>query len=380
MATFEYDEADWLSEARESKEEKTAIINSVDQLIKERIYVDDPAEIPEGVTPQEGEQGGIYYDTDELGEGDGDDPQASPPTPDELIEAHGLDGLDEVKNTIAAGILEGTDLGELAERVAEEKSDRYIIRALKDVEKSVSKPIEGYENPAKAVYFWDDESEFPQEAENKFRESVDDEIGENADKIFSGWWKDMFSDDVAPLWQAVMNETGNENILDGSETHNNDTSAGESSVAEVDVSESELQAVHEYKAHTEEVMREMYGDTVTVYRGLHDDAGRKLREAKENGESIEMERRPLESYSTELRQTKEYAKKPGGVVIKDEVPVEDVWASSDSGFLVDTENELAVAHDEVREIDPDNILTPEDLDDGATNIELAGEMARGLVQ
>ena len=51
MAVFEYDDADWLTEARETVE-------------KNRVYVDDPSEVPEGYEAEQGPQGGTFYHPD----------------------------------------------------------------------------------------------------------------------------------------------------------------------------------------------------------------------------------------------------------------------------------------------------------------------------
>lgn len=50
-----------------------SLVQSVSKAIgKERVYVEDASQVPEGVEPQEGEQGGVYYDTAEV---EGDDPE-----------------------------------------------------------------------------------------------------------------------------------------------------------------------------------------------------------------------------------------------------------------------------------------------------------------
>lgn len=44
------------------------LVHAVEKVHKERVYVEDESEIPEGVEPQEGRQGGIYYETEQLGD------------------------------------------------------------------------------------------------------------------------------------------------------------------------------------------------------------------------------------------------------------------------------------------------------------------------
>lgn len=65
MATFTYDQADWLAELREEGDTKSLILNEMESLIKERRYIDDPSEAPEDADVQEGPQGGLYYEVSE---------------------------------------------------------------------------------------------------------------------------------------------------------------------------------------------------------------------------------------------------------------------------------------------------------------------------
>lgn len=301
-------------------------------------------------------------------EGDEDEEEEGVPA-DEIISEVGLEDMEDVEEVITRGITEGSDLEELAGRISEEKGDRYINRVLNDVEQSITKEIEGYDSPAKMVYTWEDDPEFPTEAEEKFKEAVDDDVAEIAQNSLETWPLDFFSEDMAPLWKTVMDETGNSNLL-----------RVEEEVTDTEVTEEEKKAIRAHKSHVEETLREVYGDTITVYRGVYGDAGGKLQEASENEEEVEWERRAVESYTTELSYAKSYAQNPNGVVVEQEVPVEDVWASSYTGFLDANENELVIQNDEVETISPENIHTPDTLDDGEWNIEEVGEQARDFLQ
>jgi len=341
---------------------------SIGKVAKNPNYVDDPAEAPDWATVQEGPQGGYYYEeaekpTESDGEGD------ESPSAEDLISEIGLGSLDEVGEVISRGIAGGTDLTELSERIADEKSGRYINRVLKDVEQAASKRVDGYDNPVKMTYSWDDDFDFPDESEQKFMDSVDEETGQLAKGIMENWPLDFFSKEMAPLWKSVMEETGNTNLL-----------KEEEQVTDTSVSEAEMNAVKAYKRHTEETLREIHGDTITVFRGVYGDAGHALIEAAESGEEVEWERRAVESYTTELTYAKSYAQNPGGVVVEQEIPVEDVWASSHTGFLDANENELVVQKESVETISPDNIHTPERLDNGAWNIEEVGGQIRRFRQ
>lgn len=352
--------------------DKDSIAQELTNLVgKERVYVESPQDVPEGVEVQQGPQGGYFYE-EEAGASDGPQEEATDedgPSADQLVQEIGLDGMDQIQEVMARGIEEGTDLDELATTLDGELSDRYINRVLGDVEGAVSTEVDGYENPVKMAYSWDDDFEFPEEAEQKFMDSVDEETGRMAKESLETWPLDFFSEDMAPLWKTVMDETGNTNLL-----------KEEEQVTETDVSEEEMNAIRAHKEHVEETLREIHGDTITVYRGVYGDAGSKLQEAAEAGEEVEWERRAVESYTTELTYAKSYAQNPGGVVVEEEIPVEDVWASSHTGFLDANENELVVQNDEVEAISPDNIHTPETLDDGAWNIKEVGEQVREFRQ
>jgi hypothetical protein len=341
---------------------------SIGKIVKNPNYVNDPSEAPEWATVQEGPQGGYYYEESQKPSESDDDSRESP-SADDLISEIGLGSLDEVGEVISRGIVEGVDLAELGDRIADEKSGRYINRVLGDVEQAVSKQIDGYENPVKMTYSWDDDFDFPGKAQQKFMESVDEETGQLAKQAMETWPLDFFSEDMAPLWKTVMAETGNTNLL-----------KDEEQVTETEVSDAQMDAVRAYKQHTEDTLREIHGDSITVYRGVYGDAGHSLIEAAEAGEEIEWERRAVESYTTELTYAKSYAQNPGGVVVEQEIPVEDVWASSHTGFLDANENELVVQKESVETISPDNIHTPETLDDGSWNIEEVGEQARRFRQ
>jgi len=350
------------------EDDKDKILREVEKLFKERVYVEKPNEVPDGVQVQEGAQGGIYYETEDLDAGVAEE-GGEPPSAEDLISEVGLESMDDVQQVIARGIEEGTDLSSLAEAIGEEKSGRYINRVLTDVEQAVSRDMEGYESDAKMVYSWDDDFDFPEESEQKFMESVDEEAAQVAKDTLENWPLDFFGEELAPLWQTVMKETGNTNLL-----------KDEESITDTEVSEDEMKAIKQHKEHVEETLREIHGDTITVYRGVYGDAGSKLTEAAESGKPVEWERRAVESYTTELTYAKSYAQNPGGVVVEDEIPVEDVWASSHTGFLDANENELVVQRDSVETIDPENIHTPETLDDGAWNIEQVAEQAREFRQ
>jgi hypothetical protein len=287
------------------------------------------------------------------------------PSAESIVDEVGLEDMDDVQIVLERGIKEGASLDRLGELVLEENSDRLVNRVLKDVETEVTAPVDGFDSEVKVAYNWDDDFDFPQEAESKLEDKLDDEAMDVVDSTIRNWPLDFFSEDTAPLWQTAMEDSGNDNLL-----------VDEEEIRETDVSEAEKEAIREHKQHVEDTLRDAFGDTVTVYRGVSGEAGKQLQDAAENDEEAEWERRALESYTTELRYAKSYAQEPGGVVVEEEVPVEDVWASSQSGFLDANENELVVENDSVENIDPDNIHRPETLDDGEWNVEQVGETLR----
>jgi hypothetical protein len=217
----------------------------------------------------------------------------------------------------------------------------------------------------------------------KFRDVFDERYPEAADDMRSmsrGWEGSMYAaKNAAPLIQHAMDKTGNDTLP---EYDFAGTASGE---FVNDRQKRSADAAHEF---TTEVLREAFGDTVTMFRGFSKsphggtrsegtDAPDKLVRAAETGEPVEMEHRPCESWTFEPTTAKMYAGESGAVV-ETTVPVESILMSSSAGTIHPSENDNVTMHDGPVVYEPDQIHTGKDLrtDEGMFRVRLRA--ARGL--
>jgi hypothetical protein len=217
----------------------------------------------------------------------------------------------------------------------------------------------------------------------KFRDVFDERYPEAADDMRSmsrGWEGSMYAaKNAAPLVQHAIDETGNDTLP---EYDFAETASGEYIN---DRQERSADAVHEF---TTEVLREAFGDEVTMFRGFSEnphggtrsegtDTPSKLREAKETGQDVEVEHRPAESWSFEPRTAMMYSGE-SGAVLETTVPVERIAASSSAGTIHPSENDNVTLHDGPEVYGPGQIHTDEQYrtDEGKFRMRLRA--ARGM--
>lgn len=195
-----------------------------------------------------------------------------------------------------------------------------------------------------------------------------------------GWEGAMYrAKNAAPMIQAAVKETGNETMPEYRDS---------GVAADMDVDGSDMRSAREASEFTTEKLREAFGDEVTVFRGFSNNphggtasegtaAPNRLREGKEEDEPVEIEHRPVESWTLEPNTAKMYAGNDGAVA-QSSVPVEEVAMSSSVGTIHPSENDTVLEHDGPQVYDPSQIYTGDELreDDGMLRLRL--EAARGM--
>ena len=193
------------------------------------------------------------------------------------------------------------------------------------------------------------------------------------------WKLGMFEEETASMFQVAADRTGNDTLPTSGRWHEGDDDMFES-VMEIGVSHEEKEAIEAKVEQTQDILRETFGDTMTVYRGVSDDTKNpthaeatdvadKIREAKDRGDAFTHEHRPIESWTTRPEYAGRYARgagfyteDAGGVVLEKEVPVERIMAASHTGNLDKYESEIIVMHDEEETYDADQIVRSENVD------------------
>ena len=190
----------------------------------------------------------------------------------------------------------------------------------------------------------------------------------------NGWEGHMYRDvRTAPLIQHAMAQTGNETMPEYNRADR---------AAEADVDEERIEAVRKLDEFTTEKLREAFGDEITVYRGFATPGGahagtpsvgtavsERMKEAKEAGEPVELEHRPVESWSLDFQTARLYAS--GGALIRRTVPVEDVVMSSSCGAPHPDENDTVLKHDGPTTYEPGEMLVGDEINEGPEELRAA---------
>jgi len=214
------------------------------------------------------------------------------------------------------------------------------------------------------------------QANQEFEDEIswDDRITNIVDGGINEWQLGMFTEETAPMFQLAADITGNETLPEGGAYGDSDIP----SVLDMEVAYDEIEAFEAKMEQNQEVLREAFGDTITVYRGINSvegnpthanpsEASDKMLEAKERGEGIVHEHRPIESWTTNPSYSTLYAtgdaqsSQNTGVMLRKEVPVERVMASSHASELHNRESEVIVMHDEEEEYSNDDIISSEQI-------------------
>lgn len=115
---------------------KQDITKAIGDILKERVYVESPEEVPEGVEPQEGEQGGLYYETEDVtGEGSEEAPWSDATFEelgDVLIPVLGEDAVAEVAESLPESASVDDTVAVMEEHIQESIGSEYSPEDLRD--------------------------------------------------------------------------------------------------------------------------------------------------------------------------------------------------------------------------------------------------------
>jgi len=194
---------------------------------------------------------------------------------------------------------------------------------------------------------------------------------------FNSWREErdgsLLNDDTAELWGAAIDRYENDNVPDNA-TADPET-VGDPLPVDEDMDADPVTAIGDSIQTSREVLSEVFGDSVPVARGVSGEFAEQIKAAKESGESVELDHRVLESWSTFPDHSEQFANEGDepGVIITTEVPIEDVYGSSHTTpGLGEEENELIVGSDGPIEYSPDQIQ----IADGSGMIDSYDEVAR----
>jgi uncharacterized membrane protein (UPF0127 family) len=187
-------------------------------------------------------------------------------------------------------------------------------------------------------------------------------------RVRTQWFLEVYGEKTAPLFQIAEEETGNSQVPSGD------------GVFDVfDAPPNPDQEIYEEVAeHSRDIIKEVYGDTITCYRGLSPegnpsgagstDISQMILQAVEDGESFEFPHRTLESWSVDPIHARLFSgandDEEDGVIIEAEIDTDRVIAASGSGALSAKEEELVIAHDESRMYEPEQVITADELRNG----------------
>ena len=203
------------------------------------------------------------------------------------------------------------------------------------------------------------------------------------------WQLGMFAQETAPVFQLAAEQKDNQTLPEGGAFGDEEYI---DSVLEIPVSWDEKDAILAKQEQTQDLLREAFGDEITVFRGVStsdtnptkadaSDAPARIKEAAKNGDTVEHEHRPAESWTTDPGYAAFYSNPNNdragehdddGAMLRTTVPVEDVVMSAHTTEMDPRESEVVLAHEETVEYEPDDVIP----DDELTNKRLVSEALR----
>lgn len=186
----------------------------------------------------------------------------------------------------------------------------------------------------------------------------------------------MYGEKMAPYFQVATEITGNDSVPEARMGRDSPFGTPENPY-ECEVSQAKMQVAREKVGQTQALLRDTFGDTLTVYRGYKGDErvdvtaqpagattiGSELREAAEEGEGVRLHHRAIETWTLNPGVAASYGS--SGAVIHKEVPVEQVLGSGMTGGQLPT-NELILAHERTETYHPEQIMLGDDRPDVLT--------------
>jgi len=344
-----------------------------DGVPEDAYHIDDESEC-DG-TAHEGPRGGLYCsppsDEDIPGEGAIQDE-----APDEWDGSEGA--RNQLQDAVESAVGEGATVGDALAAARDsidglDASGERVVAETAYVHQSETIEV-GSENvdagPVVRDAFSADGSDVRQAAEAALNDDYVEEPAYGPERhgsqpAFDAWRVEedgsLLNDNTAELWGAAIDTTGNDNIPDDATTPPNTVGDPLPGAEGGDP----VTAIGDSVSVTREVLRETFGETVPVARGVSGEFAEEIQEAAESGEDVEINHRALESWSTFPAHAEQFAEEgdEDGVIIRTEIPVDEVWGSSHTTpGLAEEENELIVGKDGPESYSPENIYIPEDED------------------
>lgn len=169
--------------------------------------------------------------------------------------------------------------------------------------------------------------------------------------------QDLADYGTEPLWEAARRETGNDRA------RNSDL---------FDTVEEDVEVVEEYTEAYRDFLRERYGDTLRLQRGVDGDVAEELMAEIESDGEATWEARTIESWTSDSWTGENFAEnkdKEDGLIIEAEIPVDSIMGGTHMGSeFIPGENEMIVALDEL-ELTEDDVMRPDEHDSVETAIE-----------
>ena len=229
------------------------------------------------------------------------------------------------------------------------------------------------------------------EAVDDFNDEYPEQVTRVVDEAVNEWQLGMFAKETAPLFQLAAEQKDNDTLPEGGRFGDDEYI---DDVLEMPVTYEEKEAIRAKQEQTQEMLREAFGDEITVFRGQStsdtnptradpSDAPARMKEAAKDGDTVEHEHRPAESWTTDPGYAAFYSN-PGkddmsvdpsetdGVLMRTTVPVEDVVMAAHTTEMEPRESEVVLAHEETAEYDADQLIP----DDEVTNQKLVEEALR----
>jgi len=295
------------------------------------VSISDPSEAPEGARTVTGPGGGNYY----IPPGEDGDGATRPDGIRDEEEIERLDGF--IPESV--GARDGERVSGLASKLAESgATTEEVLQKFDDsvddwgeneaeMKKRVAasavgnQAVETKHGTTKIMPGPNDD--YDRQAKEEFRDSVDRDTYNSVQSNFDAWHSGDMGESTAAVYQAAAEITGNEKFVD--------PVGGGGDPFAVDVPDEEVEAVRKAIEHTQEQLRDKFGDTVPLTRGVHGDLARDL----EGGG--EVSHQSAESWSLSPGFASRFASADNhpeadedGVVMTKDVPVESIIATGDT--------------------------------------------------
>ena len=327
-------------------------------------------DIPESAETYEGRYGGMYvvYDETEDEEGEGDqstDTESEGIDIEPYVQDMDEGDISDKANIVVEMIEDGATRENLRDLGNEIYDDPYSSTADSVVNEIVEMQfdgvdIDGFDSSFELSSY---NSDFAREYEERIQEEIGEEQYQALEEAYDYWSgyetdSDVYidedreledggpqSDGAAPIWQLANEITGNDNLE-------------RDELLDMDVDDSTIEALMLHKESVNEALREVYGDTVTAFRGLTGDISQELK-----GSGGEMDHRAVESWAVKPGIAEDFATWDGadGVMIETEIDIEDIVSTSDFGSGMEWfDDEYLVAHDDSTQIDETAVIDATD--------------------